>query len=296
MVKTLSPFFITTMEGDNEKMAELPLNIRKSIGKYEPIKTEGLTLYPIKVEEYYEFMTARPAIEFMQQRLPVHLMSEPLLSAYFKLDTGLVDGEKPTGLFASALLALALALRLKPGESMEERTDQFRIIVDPKDHTRLKSLRFRDNGEERIDITPVMFQRLRPIIAAQNGIELRSDLDNPELVDAENDLAAKSATLDMSVEGFVHAAALVSGKDESEIYGWEILKMHDRLDSARRVLDYLICGIGESQGSQWKGGNPAPSPWFARLKDANGGVMPIESFAGGQGIKAIQEATANKSQ
>lgn len=277
-------------------MAELPLNIRKSIGRYEPIKTEGLTLYPIKVGEYYEFMAARPAIEFMQQRLSIEFMSEPLLSAFFKLDSSLDEGKKPTGLFTSTILALVLALRLKPGESIEERTRAFQIIVDPNDQTRLKSLRFNINGEERFDITPVMFQRLRPIIAAQNGIELRSDLDNPELVDAENDLASKSLKLDMSVEEMVHAAALISGKDEAEIYDWSILKLHNRLTSARRVLDYVICGIGESQGSKWKGGNPTPHPWFARLKEENAGVMPIESFAGGQGVKAIQEATANKSQ
>lgn len=275
-------------------MTELPLHIRRSIGKYEPIQIDGLTLYPIKVEEYYEFLAARPSLEFMQQRLPVQLMSEPLLNAYFKLDSGQVEGHEPSGLFASSLLAIALALRLKPGRSIEERASVFKIIVDPNDQTRLKKVRCLLDGEEQIDITPVMFQRLRPIIAAQNGIELHSDLDNPELVDAENDLASsKSMKLDMSVEGFVSAAALISGVDESEIYNWAILKMHNRLDAAKRVLDYAICGIGESQGSKWKGGNPAPHPWFGRQKEKTNSLMPIESFANGQGVTAIRDATQN---
>lgn len=276
-------------------MAELPLNIKKSIGKYEPITTEGLTLYPIEVEEYYEFLTARPAIEFMQQRLPIQLMSEPLLSAYFKLDSGQVDGYEPTGLFTGALLALALALRLKPGESIEERVSTFQIFADPSDTTRLKRIRFVINGEEMIDLTPLMFQRLRPIIAAQNGIELHSDLDNPELVDAENDLSSNSSRkLDMSVEGFVSAAAMIARVDEAEVYKWPILKLHNRLDTARRVLDYVICGIGESQGTTWTGGNPYPHPWFDRKKEGSSGLMPIESFANGQGVTAIREATENK--
>lgn len=278
-------------------MAELSLNIRKSIAKYEPIEIDGLTLYPIKVEEYYEFLVARQSIEFMQQRLPIELMSEPLLSAYFKLDSGQVEGVEPTGLFSSALLALALALRLNPGQSMENRLRAFEngVVVDPKDPTRLKGIRCYLNGEEMIVITPVMFQRMRPIIAAQNGIKLHSDLDNPELVDAENDLAGKSANLDMSVESFVTSAALVAGVDEKEVYNWEILKMHNRLDAAKRVIDYVVCGIGESQGTKWKGGNPHPHPWFDKRKEGNAGLMPIESFAGGQGLQAINNATNNNS-
>lgn len=274
-------------------MAELPLEYKKSIGKYEPIEVDGLTLYPIKVEEYYEFLMARQSIEFMQQRLPINLMSEPILSAFFKLDFGLEDGEEPSGLFTSALLALALALRLKSGHSAEERIRSFQIIIDPNDQTRLKCVRCYLNGEELIEITPVKFQTLRPIIAAQNGITIRSDLDNPELVDAENDLASKSPNVQMSVEAFVTAAALVGKVEESEVYNWEILKMHNRLDAAQRVLDYVICGIGESQGTKWKGGNPHPNPWFARTKENNKGLMPIESFAGGQGLQAVRDQQSN---
>ena len=272
-------------------MTELPLHIQKKIGRYEPIEIDGLVLYPIEVSEYYEFLAARPAIEFMQQRLPVTLMSEPLLSAYFKIDSGQVEGIQPMGLFPSAILALVLALRLKSGQSIEERLNAIQIVVDPNDQTRLKHLRFVKDGEEITVITPITFQTLRPIIAAQNGIELHSDLDNPELVDAENDLASKSANLDMKVENFITSAAMIAGVDESEVYKWAILKMHNRLDAAKRVLDYMICGIGESQGSKWKGGNPNPHPWFNRLKEDNKGLMPIESFAGGQGLKAIKDAT-----
>lgn len=272
-------------------MNELPLHIQKKIGRYEPIEIDGLVLYPIKVSEYYEFLAARPAIEFMQQRLPVSLMSEPLLSAYFKIDSGQVEGLKPMGLFPSAVLALALALRLKPEQSIEERLNAFQMVADPKDPTKLKHLRFVKDGEEITVITPITFQTIRPIIAAQNGIELHSDLDNPELVDAENDLASKSANLDMKVENFITSAAMVAGVDEAQVYDWAILKMHNRLDAAKRVLDYMICGIGESQGSKWKGGNPYPHPWFDKMKDKNAGLMPIESFAGGQGLRAIKDAT-----
>ena len=271
-------------------MNELPLNIKQKIGKYEPIEIEGLVLYPIRVSEYYEFLAARPAIEFMQQRLPVALISEPLLNAYFKIDSGQVDFEKANGMFSSALLALALALRLKSGQSIEERVKSFQIVLDQNDTTRLKYLYFVKDGEEITVITPITFQTLRQIIAEQNGIELHSDLDNPELVDAENDLASKTFSLDMKIENFITSAALIANVDETEVYEWPILKMHNKLDAARRVLDYIICGIGEAQGTTWKGGNPKPHPWFDRMKESNKGLMPIESFAGGQGLQAVKEA------
>lgn len=276
-------------------MQELPLNIRKSICKYEPVTTEGLTLYPIKVEEYYEFLMARPALEFMQQRLPIELMSEPLLNAYFKIDSGQVEGLEPTGLFSSAMVALALALRLKPGWSIEDRLELFQrgICVDQNDPTRLKHVRCCIDGEELVNITPVVFQRIRPIIAAQNGIEIRSESDNPELVDAERDLAEKNANIDMTVEGLVSASAFIAGVEEAEVYDWEILKMNNRLDAAQRVYDYIICGIGETQGTKWKGGNPHPNPWFRKRRAGSEGLMPIESFAGGQGLDAINNATNN---
>lgn len=269
-------------------MKELPLNIQRSIGRYEPIETEGLTLYPFRVENYYEYLAARPALDFMQQSLPVRLMSVPLLEAYFRIDTGQEQDVKPNGLFMSALLALSLALRLMPQGTIEEQIRKINPIVDNSDPPRLKHLKFIKDGTEVMTITPVQFQRLRPIIAAQNGITLESETANPELVQADRDLAeAKAPKLDASLEALVSASSLVTGCDESEVYQWAILKMNNRLSSAKRILDYVVCGIGESQGTKWKGGNPYPHPWFNRLNEKKTGLVAIEDFAGGQGVSAI---------
>ena len=273
-------------------MKELPLDIKRTIGKYEPIEAEGLTLYPIKVENYYEFLTAKPAIDFMQQSLPVELISIPLLDAYFRIDMGLVDGVEPNGLFSSALLMLALALRLMPHGSVEEQIRRFQIVPDDTRNPRaLKQIKFVLNGEEMHTITPIQFGRLRPILAAQNGIELMSDTANPELIQAERDLADNRApNLNMDIESLVTATALISRVEESEVYDWAILKMNNRLDMARRVIDYMVCGIGESQGTEWTGGNPVPHPWFERANDKKAGVIALESFANGQGLDAVQNA------
>ena len=274
-------------------MTELPLNIKKSISKYEPIEAEGLLLYPVRVENYTEFIIAKQAIEFMQQSLPPVLMSQPLLNSFFQIDTGQVEGIAPNGMFMSAILALSLALRLLPHGTIEQQINMFSLVVDPKDKSRLKHLKFVVNGEEIRTITPVQFQRLRPIIAAQNGIALVSDDANPELIQAERDLAEKRAPkLDINVESLVSAAALITGKDESDIYEWAILKLNNRLNSAKKIIDYAICGIGESQGTSWKGGNPCPNPWFEKLKEGSDALISLENFAGGRGLDAVNRGTA----
>ena len=273
-------------------MQELPLNIQKLVGRYEPIETDGLTLYPIKVSDYYEFLAARSSLDFMQQTLPIELMSIPLLDAYFRIDMGLAEGVEATGLFSKALLMLSMALRLMPNGSVEEQVKRFTVIPDDAAHpTRLKCLRFVLNGEEIRTITPIQFGNLRPIIAAQNGVELYSETANPELLQAERDLAEKNAPkLEMNVEALIRSAAFVTQTEEKDIYDWPILKMHNRLESAKRILDYLVCGIGESQGTTWKGGNPVPHPWFGRQKKEKAGVIPLESFSGGQGLDAVRNA------
>ena len=274
-------------------MKELPLKYRKSIDKYEPMQIEGLKLYPILVEDYYEFLIAKQSLEFMTQTLPIELMSLPVLDAYFQMDSGQVKRyENPTGLFMSALLLLALALRL-PGESVEDRLNQFQIVLKPDDQTRLKHIRFIRNGEEIVTITPVQFQKLRPFLAAQNGIEMIDENQNPELIQAERDLAEKKAPkLEMNIRNLISAAAVTMHVSEDEVYKWPILKLTDRLGAEKRKLDYLICGIGESQGTTWKHGNPCPHPWFDREKTDSEAIIGLDKFAAGQGLAAVRDAMA----
>jgi hypothetical protein len=275
----------------------LSFEIKRSVRKYEPIEIDGLTLYPIKVNRYEEFLWARRSLDFLQQSLPVELMSVPLLDAYYRMDIQAVEnGEHGTGLFTATLILLGLALRLMPDGSIEDVLNQFTIIADRNDPTRLKCLRFTVNGEETHQITPIQFAALRPILAAQNGVELESDDANPELIEADRDLATKDApNLDMSVDAMISAAALLTGKDEDEINDWPILKLEHRLSAAKNLMDYMICGIGATQGTSWKGGNPNPHPWFARIRDKDGGLIAIEHFANGQGLQAIRNADMQES-
>ena len=269
---------------------DIPKRIKKQIARYAPVTTEGICLYPIRVDEYDEFVMARPAIEFLRQRLPVALMGIPILQAYYRMDTQSIQDDKyPTGLFSRTLLFLALALRLGEGMTPEERVRMIRPRPDPKDPMKLKSLVFSPDGEEICEITPARFQRLRPILAAQNGITLPDDDANPDLVDADEEIRRRNAPeLDISIEALVDRIAALTGTEEAEIYGWPIARLMARRKSFQLVLDYLICGIGETQGTKWKKGNPSPSPFFERIRSESAAKVALSDFAGGEALSAVR--------
>lgn len=274
-------------------MSELPLSIKQAIRKYEPIVTDGITLYPVRVWQYEDFAIAKPALEVLQQSLPVAMMRIPLLSALYQMDfESAIRGETPTGLFSRALLILALSLRLGEGQETAARMNMFRIVADHEKPEHLIALRYVNSEGETKEISPALFQKLRPIIAAQNGVKLESDMADPDLVQAEKDLAEMNGvSLCANIEDLVSALAITSGQEESDIYDWAILKLVNRQRSFQRILDYMICGIGQVNGTSWKGGNPHPSPFFDKAEDGGfGSHMALGDFAGGAGERAIANA------
>lgn len=277
-------------------MSDIPTRILRQIRRYEPVETEGLVLYPILVEEYEEYLTARAAIEFMHQRLPRVFLNMPLLQAYYALDSQSVKDDKlPTGLMARAVLFLALSLRIGQGLPVDKRVSLFRPKLDEKG--RLKSICFTPDGEEICEITPAKFQRLRPILAAQNGLEIPPDDANPELVDTEQEIARKKAPeLDIELESLIASVAALSGSEETEIYGWPIAKLQRRQRAIHRALDYLVFGIGESQGTKWKKGNPVPNPFFDKKKEGSAAKVALSEFASGAAIDAVREGIDAQSQ
>ena len=275
---------------------ELSLAIKKAVRTYSKIETDGITLYPIPVSRWDEFMLARPALELMQQTLPVRYLSMPLLSAYYAMDYEAVTGDDglPTGLFARSLLLLSLALRLgRADEDAGQALKRFRLRGDERDPSTLLAVEFSQDGETMQSITPVQFSRLREIIAAQNGVELVSADANPELVEAERDIAEqKSAKLSGDFGELFSTVAALSHEDEKTIMEWPIKKLMDRKDAYARVLGYLLCGVSEANGAKWTGGNPYPSPFFSRMQQGSGALIALDRFAGGAGAKAVAEQQA----
>lgn len=283
-------------------MDELPINIQRAIRKYEIIETDGFVLAPILVQEYEEFIIARPALEVMHQSLPVALMRMPLLSALYAMDYKAVsNGESATGLFSRALLILALSMRLGQGLELEKRIGLFNVVIDRENPAKLVRLQFfSETGEMKI-IEPMQYTTLRKIIAAQNGVKLESDTANPDIVKAQKDMASAGMTnLDANIDDWISAIAALTGTEDAEIDEWPILKLQRRSDSFFRILSYLVCGIGEVNGTTWKSGNPTPHPFFARVNNGNGVLTEMGGSADGsqqsappKAATAIREITKN---
>lgn len=281
-------------------MSDLPMRIQRAASRYKTIETDGLTIYPVLMREYELFLLARPALEVLHQSLPVRLMRIPLLAALYQMDfDAAMNGETPSGLFSRTLLALALSLRLGEELEMEERLRCFRVVIDPKSPGKLLRLAFEQNGEEK-EIRPAAYPKLRQIIALQNGVSLESDTANPDIVKAQKDMASLGDMgLDVNAADWISAIAALTGTDEAEIDLWPIRKFQNRSTSFRRILDYLVCGIGEMYGTTWKGGNPNPHPFFARAQNGSGVLSALggggKESAPPEAATAIRDATKNLS-
>ncbi len=274
-------------------MNPIPPHIEKAISRYKPITYMGFTLYPIKVREAEEFTIARPAIEMVQRSLPTTYWAVPLLSAYFELDVkAVINGQVPLGLFARAIQFLVLSLRIGEGRDMESRLKMVLPVCDPNDPTKLRHLRFLINGEERMTMKPTQFQALRPILAAQNGITLEAEDANPELLEAERDIADQNGPkLQYSLHALISTVSTLTGKTLEEIDDWTIAELMDKQKDLNRVLRFITCAVSEGSGASWKGGNPYPSPFFERERNESSALISMESYAGGAGIDAMKNAS-----
>lgn len=274
-------------------MTDVPLKYQEAVNTYQVVDFEGFRLHPIKVRDYRAFSNARPAIDFLQQSLPVRWLSVPLLSAYYGMEYECYEkGEEPPGLFARALLFLALALDFMPELDEWERVRRLSegILVDGNDHGKLVGVVI-GTGEDQKTLTPVIFQRMRPVLAAQNGVRLESEDANPELVEADRDIAEQnSENMDFDVSHLVTGVCALTGKDETELMDWPILKLTRRSESIERILGYLVCSFGEMSGAKFKGGSPFPSPFYPKTTRGSRALIDMNTFTNGQQVSVSENA------
>lgn len=247
-------------------MTELPIAIQDRIDRYLPVEAAGLTLWPITVRRSREFSLARVSLDFVVQSLPVALLSMPLLDAFYQVDLEeLNQTGTMTGLFHSALLLLALTLRLGGEDGAALREGNFCIIPDEKNPLRLKEIKFLTD-EGALSVSPRTFQKIRPIIAAQNGVKMPSITANPEILAMERLKAEKELSgLEPKLTDKIIFAAQCCGVSEEEVWNWPILKLERNAAAGSRKLDYLAVQIATLSGfSTFEGGNPVPSPYYAR--------------------------------
>lgn len=279
-------------------MKELPISIQEKIDRYQPVRVGEFTLYPVTVEKVRLFSIARPALEFAQQSLPVALLSVPILDAFYKMELqSAAETGAITGLLPAAILAMILSLRLVDGSDPEELLKRALIVPDGADRSSLKAICFLDeNNEIFVSVSPRQFQRMRPIIAAQNGVEMPSETANPEILEMERLMAEKGAEgLDPKLYDKIIYAAQGNGISEEEIYGWPILKLDRHCAVLTRKTDYLAVQLAAMSGMvKFKDGNPVPSPYFARRKTGLSSMRSLDSA--GNGADAAVRSKQNKTE
>lgn len=281
---------------------DLPVHIKKAVDRFQPITIEGVTVYPIIVDEIEEYGFVKPALEFMQQVLPVALMQIPILTAFYQLElasNAMSEGNPnvpKTNLFTQCVYALLLALRLGQGMERNERIAKRCVYEHDKDDPLKLTKVFLVNDEGKIiEITPRLFQRLRPIIAAQNGSEIPPENANPDIVLAERSiLADKAPKINREFGKMVAWVSAKCGVEETDVYQWPILRFLRRAEVLQRELDYLIYGIGQAGGMvTYKDGNPCPSPYFEKITDAVQAKM-LKDIGNGAAEKAVSVAMQNQ--
>ena len=251
-------------------MTQLPTKIKKRIDRFLPIDTEGLTLYPVTVEYWEEFRRCIPALEFMRQSLPVALLQIPLLDAFWQLEIanaasqdGGSGGAEP---FSDICCVLCLALRLGHDMERKQMLECVYPIQSENNPAILDRIIFKREDGFLFSVTPRQFERLRPILAAQNGVKLYPEDENAELIYADKVLRAQKAPkLEDDLADKVAWCAAFCHAEEAEIYDWPILKFNKRCDAVQRSLDYVIFGMGAASGLvKYNDGPPVPSPYYAR--------------------------------
>jgi hypothetical protein len=271
-------------------MKELPIEIQDKIDRYETVTVEGIKLYPVRVSESRAFEFGRMALECVQQSLPVAYLSVPLLTAFYQMDLeALQTTGQVSGWMSSAIALLFLCLRLGEGMEPMERAKRTLILPDENNSQKLREIRFLTE-DGAVSVTPRTFARLRPVIAAQNGIRLPSDTANPEILKMEAMMAKKELEgLEIRLSDKVIFAAQGCGLPEEEVWNWPILKLDRNVELLRRRLDYLAVTTGQMSGMvSFKDGNPVPSPYWGKKRSGLASMQSLGAVGNGAAENAVR--------
>lgn len=253
----------------------------------EPIEIEGITLYPITVREYRQFETAKSSLLIRQGSLPVEYAVMSYLEALYAMDYDAYAETKQTlGFIPRLLYMLSLAMRF-PVDALVRST---RFETAPQDERKLRCLEMR-LGENLVRVTPSVFDRIRQIIAAQNGMELPDEAENIDLVESEMDIAAASR---VSVEYDFRTLLASVARDQrcrrADLMDYTIREFNELKDAIERDKMFTIYRAAELAGTvKFTKGNPYPSWCFDRGGKTNSLIAMSDFMANGPGSVATMK-------
>lgn len=262
-------------------LATMQRERRLHIRRGEPIRECGVDLYPITMDHYEDFIQCKDALCLRLSSLPVRYVSLDYLSAVFALELdALSEGKEPSmatgGLFFRLMRLFGLSLRIemtaeKLNECIFYRASEGNISIEYMELTQTGA----DGNPNTVRITPFQFSSiLRPLIAAQNQIELPDESENAELVDAyqkKKQIQDRGVALKTDLDDLVSSVAYHSGVSDAEIMDWNVRDFENRRRAIERDKRYMLYAQAEMSGMvTFKNGNPYPSWCFDALDDTLG--------------------------
>lgn len=265
----------------------LPAEWLDAIDNDEPIQVEGFEFYPIKMRDYRRFEAVKTVLLIRQGSLPVEYAVMNYLSALYAMDHDAAtksENGAPVGFISGIVTLLALAMRF-PVQALLRQTQ---IEVSGDNTRELLALRM-TAGDVMLRLTPALFDRIRPVLAAQNGLELPDEAENIDLVEAEMDIAAQtSADIKVDYRTLIASVARDQRCRQSELMDYTIREFMELKAAIDRDKMFTLCRQAEISGEvKFPKGNPYPSWCFDRK--AQGSMISMQTFMAGPGSVAAQK-------
>lgn len=140
---------------------------RKLAIKSSRSRSAAIPIYPYLLHDRTTFMSALPAIALLRH---IKRTNAPILQIFFETDYACGDSGQPaTGLFRSLVLMLLGGMRIGVGEPDDQRMRHVDLVVN---HKSRKLIGLVIHTPERdYFVTPQLFERLAPVLTAENGFE-----------------------------------------------------------------------------------------------------------------------------
>lgn len=244
-----------------------------AILKYEPIELNGLVYYPIRVADYEKWQATKPVLCLRQGTLPAAYACMTFLQCVWALHVdAMMHGNSGGDIWGRLACLLFLSLRLSD-------EDKIQPIGNPEDPRTITAIRITKDGEPH-DIGAFDFPIVRKLIADQNGAELPDEADNPDLIEAAQDIAnAQSMNVKADFGDMLSSVASARNVRRAELMEWTVKEFDDEVRAINRRFGFFLASIAESQGAKFSKGNPHPTWLFEKEKDEFAGLISMEKLS-----------------
>lgn len=252
---------------------------KKELRRYEGIEYGGITLYPLTVENYALYLSAKPAFELMQASLPPAFARLGWFHCLEALDAEARKEGSAAGFANSVLLVLAEALRLEPMPDSGGRGAVYPLRTILDEGGRAKAVVVGDPAKPTV-LNPMQMGEIRMILAAQNGYTIPDENWNPELVKAlEYTREQKNTGIVFDLDKLVQSVASEGGFREREVWDWPIREFIGRQEAIDRRVNHQIYTTAEAAGFvKFKNGNPYPTWKFERNAELPGAFTSVDEL------------------